>query len=324
LKTSFVWNQPDHTFVADHPFPPAQYNYIPYFEILVTNNSGTIAIGVGSHEIQGAGVLPGWKPKSYDYHADDGNAFLANGTGNDYGPTYSIGDVVGCGININRELFFTKNGTHLGVACKLPTGLKVYPLLGIDKGGVSTNFGGSAFKFNISLQFPPSGKSGELNTSGKLAILGEDTLYHILSFMDSTNINKFSQTNKVFCRMSRSDKIWKPLVMKKWPTVSTNIKISSYYSFYKKRYIAVGKTNKTLIENCMDWEFACPVALDKLQRTADREVDFCTVCKKNVYLVHNVEQLKEKVTEHKCVAIDFDNKEKKTRRPMMRGKVARR
>lgn len=35
--------------------------------------------------------------------------------GVDYGPLYSTGDVVGCGLNVlEKTVFFTKNGVNLG------------------------------------------------------------------------------------------------------------------------------------------------------------------------------------------------------------------
>ena len=49
-----------------------------------------------------------WEPNSYGYHGDDGKKFHANGAGEDYGPVFTSGDVVGAGIHIQRqEIFFT-------------------------------------------------------------------------------------------------------------------------------------------------------------------------------------------------------------------------
>lgn len=60
--------------------------------------------------------LPGWDPISYGYHGDDGNFFSSSGKGVEYGPTFTTGDVIGCGLNfVTRQLFFTKNGQHLGI-----------------------------------------------------------------------------------------------------------------------------------------------------------------------------------------------------------------
>lgn len=32
--------------------------------------------------------LPGWEPRSYGYHGDDGCAFHGSGQGREYGPKY--------------------------------------------------------------------------------------------------------------------------------------------------------------------------------------------------------------------------------------------
>ena len=61
--------------------------------------------------------LPGWEKNSYGYHADDGCVFSSTGTGQKYGPTFSTGDIVGCGFNlVDHSIFFTKNGITLGTA----------------------------------------------------------------------------------------------------------------------------------------------------------------------------------------------------------------
>lgn len=49
-----------------------------------------------------------WEPHSYGYHGDDGKKFHANGQGEEYGPHFEAGDVIGAGIHIQRqEIFFT-------------------------------------------------------------------------------------------------------------------------------------------------------------------------------------------------------------------------
>jgi len=59
--------------------------------------------------------LPGWEPESWAYHGDDGKVFCCQSTGKSYGPKFTTGDVVGCGINFTKgSAFFTKNGVFQG------------------------------------------------------------------------------------------------------------------------------------------------------------------------------------------------------------------
>lgn len=44
-----------------------------------------------------------------------------------YGPSYSTGDVIGCGITINNELCFTKNGKNLGTSFYPSHPISYYP-----------------------------------------------------------------------------------------------------------------------------------------------------------------------------------------------------
>jgi hypothetical protein len=57
----------------------------------------------------------GWERHTYGYHGDDGQIFHNRGRGTPWGPRYTTGDTVGCGINFKtKEIFFTKNGQFLG------------------------------------------------------------------------------------------------------------------------------------------------------------------------------------------------------------------
>lgn len=61
--------------------------------------------------------LPGWEPESWAYHGDDGLTFSCSASGKNYGPKYSTGDVIGCGVNFRTgQAFFTKNGVNLGMS----------------------------------------------------------------------------------------------------------------------------------------------------------------------------------------------------------------
>lgn len=59
---------------------------------------------------------PGWEPESWGYHGDDGHCFASQNVGKHYGPTFSTGDVIGCGVNFRTgTAFFTKNGHYLSM-----------------------------------------------------------------------------------------------------------------------------------------------------------------------------------------------------------------
>lgn len=60
--------------------------------------------------------FPGWEQNSWAWHGDDGNTFCSQMIGRKYGPTFTTGDIVGCGVNfMKRCAFFTKNGVFQGL-----------------------------------------------------------------------------------------------------------------------------------------------------------------------------------------------------------------
>lgn len=99
---------------TDSPIPPQCGIY--YFEVNIISKGKEGMIGVGfSGATASLEKLPGWEPDSWAYHGDDGKSFCCQSQGKNYGPTFTSGDVVGCGINFMTGCgFFTKNGVHLG------------------------------------------------------------------------------------------------------------------------------------------------------------------------------------------------------------------
>ncbi|CAH2260001.1 jg27339 [Pararge aegeria aegeria] len=101
---------------ATHPIPAACGLY--YFEVRIVSKGrdGYMGIGLSAHGVN-MNRLPGWDKHSYGYHGDDGHSFCSSGTGQPYGPTFTTGDVIGCGVNlVDNTCFYTKNGHHLGIA----------------------------------------------------------------------------------------------------------------------------------------------------------------------------------------------------------------
>ncbi|XP_046842352.1 ran-binding protein 9-like isoform X2 [Xenia sp. Carnegie-2017] len=139
---------------ATHPIPASCGLY--YFEIKIISKGrdGYMGIGLSSQGVH-LSRLPGWEKQSYGYHGDDGNSFSSSGSGTPYGPTFTTGDVIGCGVNmIDNTAFYTKNGLKLGIAfTDLP--LKLYPTVGLQTPGeiVDANFGQTPFVYDIYEEF---------------------------------------------------------------------------------------------------------------------------------------------------------------------------
>ncbi|QQP38446.1 Ran-binding protein 10 [Caligus rogercresseyi] len=155
-------------FVPLKAFPPPAASTIL--------KDGYMGVGLSAQGVN-LNRLPGWDKNSYGYHGDDGHSFCSSGTGQSYGPTFTTGDVIGCGVNLlEGSCFYTKNGHHLGIAFNnIPPNL--YPTVGLQTPGeiVDTNFGQEPFLFDIEGEmyetrsrlhrligdFPVPGKHGE-------------------------------------------------------------------------------------------------------------------------------------------------------------------
>lgn len=113
---------PEDGYVKPGPSCPAS----------VTNQTRRI-IGVGfCEENSSLNEMIGWNQGTWGYHGDDGHTrngdssnppdchvevdLLSNGEPRDpWGPRYTTGDVIGCGVNFEKEIaFYTKNGDILG------------------------------------------------------------------------------------------------------------------------------------------------------------------------------------------------------------------
>lgn len=133
-----------------HPIPATCGLY--YFEVKIISKGrdGYMGIGLTAQNFK-VNRLPGWDKQSYGYHGDDGNSFSSSGAGKPYGPTFTTGDIIGCGVNLaDNTCFYTKNGHHLGIAFRdLPSTL--YPTVGLQTPGevVDANFGQEPFKYDI-------------------------------------------------------------------------------------------------------------------------------------------------------------------------------
>lgn len=125
-----------------------------YFEIKWVSKGREGFMGLGLTTAHAPlSKLPGWAPDSYGYHADDGNIFNNDGRGVPFGPTFTTGDIVGCGYNlVEGKCFFTKNGINLGKAFEEISGETFYyPTVGLKTSGeeIEANFGQKEFMYDI-------------------------------------------------------------------------------------------------------------------------------------------------------------------------------
>uniref|UniRef100_A0A7N0RDZ8 Uncharacterized protein n=1 Tax=Kalanchoe fedtschenkoi TaxID=63787 RepID=A0A7N0RDZ8_KALFE len=135
---------------ANLPAPVKRLVY--YFEMTVKNAGakGQVSIGFTTDAFKKK-RQPGWEANSYGYHGDDGLLYRGHGRGDPFGPTYTTGDTVGCGINYaSQEIFFTKNGSEVG---KTPKDVKdpLYPTVAVHSQNeeVTVNFGKEPFIFDL-------------------------------------------------------------------------------------------------------------------------------------------------------------------------------
>ncbi|EDV25956.1 uncharacterized protein TRIADDRAFT_24556 [Trichoplax adhaerens] len=137
---------------ATYPISPACGIYYYEVKIVSKGKDGYIGIGLSVHN-SNLNRLPGWEKHTFGYHGDDGHSFNSQSQGDPYGPTFTTGDVIGCGINfIHNTCFYTKNGRNLGMI-NFCTTLRhdLYPTVGMQTNGeiVDTNFGQEPFLYNI-------------------------------------------------------------------------------------------------------------------------------------------------------------------------------
>jgi hypothetical protein len=113
--------------------------------------------------------MPGWDSFSFGYHGDDGGIFHASGgMVKHFGPSFGVGDTIGCGIDYgggggvhhhhNQGIFFTLNGIFLGYGWKDDVNVEtflqndVYPVVGIDTNhDIYANYEGGAQPFQFDL-----------------------------------------------------------------------------------------------------------------------------------------------------------------------------
>lgn len=150
--------------------------------------SMTIVIGFSGKSV-GLARPPGWEADSWGYHSDDGHCYAGQTAGKPYGPSFTASDVIGCGVNFRTgEVFFTKNGVHLGIAFReVGKACSLYPTVGLKKSGehIRVNFGQTPFFFDIdgmmtvSLESPFSSTPAPTHSGNPAGLLNRS--FHIMA-----------------------------------------------------------------------------------------------------------------------------------------------
>ncbi|KAH9409776.1 Ran-binding protein 10 [Tyrophagus putrescentiae] len=136
---------------ATHPIPSSCLLYYYEVRIVSKGRDGYMGIGLAAQNVD-MHRLPGWDKQSYGYHGDDGHSFNSSGTGQAYGPTFTTGDIIGCGFNlIENKCFYTKNGINLGIAFTDLASVPLFPTVGLQTPGeeLEANFGLDQFVYDI-------------------------------------------------------------------------------------------------------------------------------------------------------------------------------
>ncbi|KAL6078306.1 SPRY domain-containing protein [Balamuthia mandrillaris] len=136
---------------------------------------------------------------------------------------------------------------------------------------------------------------------------------------------------KAFGELALDNSIWHRLFLQHWPQQNPNLKMRSWFKFFKLRETAVQKYghqpvrnasgNAHPIENC-EWELKCPLIWEQLKPDFSLPRDsfgmdtrrLCEACNEHVHYVTNQSELEEHVGQGHCVCIDFTQR----RRPEVR------
>jgi len=120
--------------------------------VIIINSGAKGAISIGLTSKKSLEIQPGTEEGTYSYLGPEGKKFHNSYRGENYGEQFTTGDIIGCGVHYNRqEIFFTKNGKHLGVAFKKVKREEFFPVVSLHSldESISANFGLKPFKFDL-------------------------------------------------------------------------------------------------------------------------------------------------------------------------------
>lgn len=97
LEYAGIGGQLQDVGIAQSRYPLDRTNHYFEIEIVEEGSLGALAIGLGKTTYP-LHRHPGWNAGGIGYHADDGKLFKGKGHGDEFGPSCTVGDRMGCGI----------------------------------------------------------------------------------------------------------------------------------------------------------------------------------------------------------------------------------
>lgn len=263
-----------------------------YFEVKIISKGqeGFIGIGLSADNVN-INKLPGWDKLTYSYHGDDGCIFCSSGAGQPYGPTFTTGDIIGCGVNfLDNTCFFTKNGHNLGLAFKDIQG-NLYPTIGLQTPGqiIDTNFGQHPFEFDITDMIQGMKKKFK-RTVENFSINENKELWHILlqSIIQSYLVHHgYCNTAQIFAK-STQQKIEEDLSSvkkrKKLQELLLNGQVGSAIEMTKELY-------PVLFEKDINLQFMleCQHFIEVVKNTSNTNRKLPNV-QQNIFTVNNIKR----------------------------------
>ncbi|KAG5464479.1 hypothetical protein LSCM1_00669 [Leishmania martiniquensis] len=123
-----------------------------YYEVYVVDlyQGGYVSVGLGPADYS-LSQMPGWDPDSFAYDGLEGTVYT-NRNARVIGFTFGMGDVVGCGWNLETgDIFWTRNGKSVHSVKATVMSAQLSPLIGMKgKGCVLVNFGSRPFVYQNS------------------------------------------------------------------------------------------------------------------------------------------------------------------------------
>ena len=128
--------------------------------LYIVVENGSISVGLANSQFPKHGRCVGGDVNSFGYMSKDGCLYHGDDTvGIHFGPTFTAGDVIGCGLVYpplaadQGEILFTRNGEIIGVVELLDVGLldvPWYPIVGLNcEQAIEFNYGSQEFRFPI-------------------------------------------------------------------------------------------------------------------------------------------------------------------------------